>query len=170
MNRPSRSRRRGSTGRLLRMAAFLGVFWLVLSGKFEPLLLALGVLSVAVVCWLARRADVDQHHGATLALALRLPRFCLWLVGAVLVSALAVVRRVWSPRLHLRPVVAPTPARDLPDLLQVVYANAITLTPGTLSLDVDDDRIEVHSLDPAGIDELRDGEMLRQVRRAGARR
>jgi multicomponent Na+:H+ antiporter subunit E len=67
-------------------------------------------------------------------------------------------------------VVAPTPARDLPDLLQVVYANAITLTPGTLSLDVDDDRIEVHSLEQAGIDELRDGEMLRQVRRAGALR
>jgi multicomponent Na+:H+ antiporter subunit E len=154
----------------MRMATFLAGFWLVLSGSFEPLLLTLGALSVALVCWLARRAGVDQHHGATVSLALRLPRFCLWLAVKVLVSALAVVRRVWSPRLDLRPVVAPTPARHLPDLLQVMYANAITLTPGTLSLDVGDDRIEVHSLDQNGVDELRDGEMLSRVRRAGARR
>jgi multicomponent Na+:H+ antiporter subunit E len=146
------------------------VFWLVLSGHFEPLLLTLGAFSVAVVCWLTWRADLDQHHGVTVRFALCLPLFSLWLGTKVLVAALAVVRKVWSPRLVLRPVVAPTPARDLPELSQVVYANAITLTPGTLSLNIADDRIEVHSLEPAGVDELRDGAMLSQVRRLGARR
>jgi multicomponent Na+:H+ antiporter subunit E len=152
------------------LASSLAVFWLGLSGHFEPLLLSLGAVSVAVVCWLAWRADLDQHLGVTVRFALRLPLFMWWLGIKVLVSALAVVRSAWSPRPVLRPVVAPTPARDLPELLRVVYANAITLTPGTLSLDVGDERIEVHSLAPGGIDELRDGAMLRRVRRLGARR
>jgi multicomponent Na+:H+ antiporter subunit E len=165
---PARRPRSEAIGRTLGLAPLLAIFWLVLSGRFEPLLLTLGALSVAVVCWLARRAGVDQHYGAAVPIALRLPRFVLWLALKVLVSASAVVRRVWSPRLDLRPVVAPTPMRDMPDLLQVVYANAITLTPGTLSLDVADDRIEVHSLEPAGVDELREGAMLSRVRRTGA--
>lgn len=152
------------------MTPLLAIFWMVLSGHVEPLLLTLGALSIAVVCWLARRAGLDQHYCPAVSVALRLPRFFLWLAVKVLVSAFAVVRRVWSPRLDLRPVVAPTPARDMPDLLLVVYANAITMTPGTLSLDVADDRIEVHSLEPAGVDELRQGAMLRQVRRTGAQR
>jgi multicomponent Na+:H+ antiporter subunit E len=155
---------------MLWTAPFPAVFWLVLSGHFEPLLLTLGALSVAVVCWLVRRADLDPHRDVTVRFALHLPRYFLWLGVKVLVAALAVARRIWSPRLALRPVVAPTPARDLPELLQVTYANAITLTPGTLSLDVSDDRIEVHSLEPAGVDELHKGAMLRQVQRAGARR
>jgi multicomponent Na+:H+ antiporter subunit E len=164
----ARSRPSAAVGWTLRTVPVLAVFWLVLSGHVEPLLLALGAVSVAVVCWLAWRADLDQQPGVTARFALRLPLFSLWLGMKVLVSALAVVRKVWSPRLVLRPVVAPTPARDLPELSRVVYANAITLTPGTLSLDIGDDRIDVHSLEPAGIDELREGAMLRRVRQLGA--
>jgi multicomponent Na+:H+ antiporter subunit E len=62
--------------------------------------------------------------------------------------------------------VVPTPG--LPELSQVIYANSITLTPGTLSLRVDDDGIEVHSLDPAGLRELRAGGMRDRVRKLEA--
>lgn len=154
---------------ILRMT-LLAVFWLLLSGHFEPLTLTLGALSVSLVCRLARRAGLGRDHGATASFALRLPRFFLWLGGQVLVSALGVARKVWSPRPVLRPVVAPTPARDLPDSARVVYANSITLTPGTLSLDVGDERIEVHSLDPADLGELQEGAMLRRLRRTEASR
>ncbi|MDO0938433.1 Na+/H+ antiporter subunit E [Streptomyces sp. DG2A-72] len=158
-----------STLRFLRTAPFAVVFWLLLSGHFEPLLSVLGALSVAVVCWLTRRADLD-HQSVTVAFALRLPRYFLWLSGKVLVSTFAVARKVWSPRPALRPVVEPTPAPHLPELSQVVYANSITLTPGTLSLDVEADHIEVHSLEAADVEELREGLMLRRVRQTEARR
>ena len=167
---PARSSPGQTVRRILRLAPFLAVFWLVLSGHVEPLPLTLGALSIAVVCWLARRAGLARHTGMTASFALRLPRFFLWLGVRVLVSALTVVRKVWSVRPAIRPVVAPTPTPDLPELSQVVYANAITLTPGTLSLEIDDDRIEVHSVEQAGIDELGKGEMLGRVRRTGARR
>ncbi|MFE9649146.1 Na+/H+ antiporter subunit E [Streptomyces sp. NPDC006365] len=154
---------------LLRMAPVPALFWLILSGHYDPLLLTLGVLSVVVVCWLIRRAALD-HHGLTLPFALRLPRYFLWLSGQVFLTACAVVRKVWSPRMDLRPVVESTPAADLPERSLVVYANSITLTPGTLSLAVHDDSIEVHSLKGADIDALGDGAMLSRVRRTEARR
>ncbi|MFI2430708.1 Na+/H+ antiporter subunit E [Streptomyces sp. NPDC018693] len=154
--------------RFLQAAPLPAVFWLLLSGHYGPLLLTLGALSVAVVCWLTRRAGLDHH--VTVAFALRLPWYFLWLSGKILVSTVAVTRRVWAPRPDLRPVVEPTPAKDLPELSQVVYANSITLTPGTLSLDVEADHIEVHSLERSGVEELREGRMLSRVRQTEARR
>lgn len=160
---------RGETIRAtLRTALFLAVFWLVLSGHFEPLPLVLGALSVALVCWLDWWAGLKQFHNVTVPFLLRLPRYLLWLSWQVLRSAVAVTRQVWSPRPALRPVVEPTAAGDLPELAQVIYANSITLTPGTLSLDVDDDRILVHSLVFGDVDDLHDGAMRSKVRRTGA--
>jgi multicomponent Na+:H+ antiporter subunit E len=152
----------------VRRAAYFGVFWLVLSGHIEPLFVALGALSIALVCWLSWRAGLSRPAGATARFMLFLPRYSLWLAKEVLVSAVAVVRRVWSPDPALHPTVATTTSTGLPELAQVVYANSITLTPGTLSLEVGDDRIEVHSLYPAGVEALHAGEMLRRVRRLGA--
>ena len=165
-----RSARSQALRRMAPLVPVLALFWLVLSDHFEPLPLMLGALSVAVVCGMAWRAEAHLHRDVTVRFALRLPWFFVWLAAKVFLSALAVLRYVWSPRPMLQPMVAPTPAADLPELAQVVYANAITLTPGTLALDIDDDRILVHSLDPAGIDELRAGAMLNQVRRLGGRR
>jgi multicomponent Na+:H+ antiporter subunit E len=151
----------------LQMAPFLVAFWLLLSGHVEPLLLALGAFSVALVCWLFWRTGLTRPVGATGRVIVLLPGYFLWLATEVLVSAVAVVRTVWSPRPTLVPTVAATSSVDLPELLQVVYANSITLTPGTLSLDVGEEYIEVHSLDPAGVKDLHDGAMLRRVRRLG---
>jgi multicomponent Na+:H+ antiporter subunit E len=155
---------------VLRTAPVLVVFWLVLSGHFEVLFLAFGTVSVLLVCLLAYRANLTERDGITLPLVLRLPRYLSWLGKEVLVSAFAVVRKVWSPRPALRPVVDSTPSQDLSVLSQVVYANSITFTPGTLSFDVDDDCIKVHSLDESGVEDLRAGAMLRRVRRLEPRR
>ncbi|MGV0742379.1 Na+/H+ antiporter subunit E [Mycolicibacterium sp. XJ870] len=157
-------------GRMMLMVPLLAAFWLVLSGHFDPLMLALGAVSITVVCAMAWRAELSLHRDLTVPFMLRLPRFFGWLGVQVLISSVAVVRKVWSPWRPLCPVVAATPAQDLPELTQVAYANAITLTPGTLSLDISDKLIRVHSLDRADIDELRNGAMLGRVPRPGARR
>jgi multicomponent Na+:H+ antiporter subunit E len=148
-----------------RMTPPLALFWLVLSGHYTFLLLALGALSVALVCWVSWRAGFPEREAVALPLSPGLPRYAVWLAKEVLVSAVAVVRKVWSPRPAVRPVVETTPADDLSVLSQVVYANSITLTPGTLSLDVDADRIEVHGLDAGDVETLRAGRMLREVRK-----
>ena len=152
------------------MVSPLALFWLVLSGHYTLLLIVLGSVSVALVCWLSWRADFPEREDVALPLSPRLPRYVLWLGKEVLVSAVAVVRKVWSPRQELRPVVDVTPSSDMTVVTQVIYANSITLTPGTLSLDVDEDRIEVHGLDAGDAEALRDGEMMRRARGLETRR
>lgn len=154
----------------LRAAPLLVLFWAVLSGHFDPLFLVLGTFSVVLVCMLTWRARLGEQETVSVPLSLRLLRYLPWLVKDVLVSAVAVVRKVWAPRTALRPVVGITPTDDLSSLSQVVYANSITFTPGTLSLDVDEDRIKVHSLEAADIESLNTGRMLRRVQRLEARR
>ncbi|HAC35441.1 MAG TPA: cation transporter, partial [Gammaproteobacteria bacterium] len=55
------------------------------------------------------------------------------------------------------------PLTQKSDIGRVIYANSITLTPGTISLEVDDSRIKVHALTAAGEEGLADGEMDRRV-------
>ncbi len=167
---PDPVRRRDARRRVLKLAPVLLAFWLVLSGHYTPLLLVLMAVSVVAVCWLIWRADFDRRFDRTpffdltIGFVLRTLAYLPWLAWQVLVAATTASRKVWSPRPDLRPAVARTAADELPPVAQVVYANSITLTPGTLSLEVDDRSIEVHSLDPEGIEELDDGEMLRRVR------
>lgn len=155
---------------IFRTAPLLGIFWSVLSGHYTPLFVVLGVLSIALVVWISWRAGLAGSEGVVWSVSPRLPLFLLWLGKEVLVSSITLMRTVWAPRPEVRPVVDTTPAQGMPVVSQVVYANAITLTPGTLSLDVADEEIEVHSLSARNIKALHTGEMRERVRRLEARK
>lgn len=146
------------------LAAVLAVFWLALSGHYTPLLLTLGAASVLFVVWVAQRMQIVDHE-QPLHLTLGFPRYALWLWSQVMRSALEVARLVWSPGARLQPVIGHVPTGDVSDLARVVYANSITLTPGTVSISVGDEAIDVHSLQPSGLRQLHDGTMLQRARR-----
>ncbi len=155
---------------IFRMAPTFVLFWLVLSGHFDALFLTLGALSVVVVCWISVRAGIADSQNITARLLLQLPMYFLWLGKEVLTSSWAVARKVWSPRVALHPAVDDTPARDMSTISQVIYANSVTLTPGTLSLDVGEGHVEIHSLDASDIAKLQDEKNLRRVRLLEARK
>lgn len=152
----------------LSLAVILTAFWLMLSGHYTPLLLLLGAGSIALVVWLARRMDIIDREGRPLQLLLRAPRLWAWLSMQILSSAWNVGRRIWSRDAGWSPELRRVDADEMSDLALVTYANSITLTPGTLSVRVDADHIEVHSVDSAYIDDLERGEMARRVRRLDA--
>lgn len=147
----------------LGLALPLAAFWLLLSGHYTWLLLAFGVISIAVTVWVASRMQGSRVR-LSVRMAVRLPGYCLWLAGQILLSAVAVLRQVWSPRLAPQPRVDVTPVEGMSELSQTIYANSITLTPGTLSLAVDDQGIEVHALRSDDLDDLQAGSMLRRVK------
>jgi multicomponent Na+:H+ antiporter subunit E len=150
------------------LVAVLAAFWLVLSGQYTVLLLTVGAASIALVVWISQRMEiVDEEQ--PIHLTLSLPRYVAWLAVQMLVAAARVARLVWLPRPTLRPVVGRVPAQDMSHLAQAIYANSITVTPGTLAMTVDDESIEVHSLQPAGLKDLRRGAMLGRVRRLESR-
>ena len=153
--------------RYLRFALFVATVWLLLSGHYTALILSLGGLSVLIVTWFIRRMDRVDGELGVLPMRPRLLYYLLWLMWQVVLSNIDLVRRIWDPTLPIRPTwqrldikVTSVPAKTL-------YANSITLTPGTLTTDVREDHFLVHSLSPEGIDELRKGEMERQIQRLG---
>lgn len=150
---------------MLGLAVLLAAFWMALSGHTTPMMLAFGVASVALVVWLAQRMDIVDHEGRALKLSGRAPLFWTWLGGQILLSSWDVTRRIWTGRPEVLPVMGRVSAADMSPVAQVTYANSITLTPGTLSVSVDDEGIDIHALDEDLIRDLGRGTMAARARR-----
>jgi multicomponent Na+:H+ antiporter subunit E len=141
----------------------LVIVWLGLSGHGEPLLLGLGLLSCLFVIFLGRRMGLIDAEGAPIQLSLRGLLYTPWVLWEIFKANVDVARRILSPGLPIDPRVIRVKAGQRTDVGRVVYANSITLTPGTVSLRVDKDEIEVHALTAEAAAGLQDGRMDRRV-------
>ncbi len=148
------------------LIAFLSLFWLALSGHYTALLLFLGVISVVWVALIARRMDIVDHEGRVLRiLSISAVPYFIWLIYQILLSCVAVARMILSPIERLHPVVDHVSADGMTDIEKVAYANSITLTPGTLTLEVHEDTLEIHSVQSDLVESLKAGSMSNRIRR-----
>ena len=143
----------------------LAVFWWLWSWHTEPLVLSLGVASCALVTWLARRMDAIDGGESGYTFGLRPIRYIGYLLVEVVKSNLHVARVIVDPRLPISPRLVRVKATQKTDLGRVVFANSITLTPGTLTLDIRDDEVLVHALTEVTADGVTDGVMDAEVSR-----
>ncbi len=148
---------------LLSTAAVLFGFWLLLSGFFTPLLLGAGVLSVVAVVAFVWRMEVVDHEGHPVHLGWRAVVYFPWLMWQILKSGWQVSRIILTPSLPISPTLAPTRASQKTTVGMAAFANSITLTPGTISVETGDDEILVHALTKEAMDDLQAGEMDRRV-------
>src|SRR5690606_38101236 len=95
----------------------------------------------------------------------RMPGDLWWLLGEIVKSNIVVIRRVWQPRPAISHVVFTLPVKTMNVLTRTLYANSITLTPGTVTLEVAPDHFQVHALTREAADGLLEGEMERRVMR-----
>jgi multicomponent Na+:H+ antiporter subunit E len=142
----------------------LFAFWLLLSGHYAPFLVTAGFVCALAVTLFARRMAMLDREGHPLHLA---PRALLvywpWLLKEIVKSGWAVSKLILHPRLPISPTVISVRCTQKTDVGRVVFANSITLTPGTISLEVGRDEILVHALTRAGAQELAGGDMDRRV-------
>ena len=144
-------------------AALFGV-WLLLSGIFDFFFLTEAAVSCALIVFIVRRMDLVDHEGVPVQVSWRFALYLPWLVWQIIVANFDVIRRVLDPRLPIDPAMRWVAARQRSDLCRAIFANSITLTPGTVSIDVDADRILVHAIDRSGLDDLDAGAMEGRVR------
>ncbi len=142
----------------------LGAFWLLNSDHSTPLILSLGVVSVAFVIYLARRMDVVDHESQPVQLTTSLPGYYVWLVKEIILANISVVKHVWLGNHTISPTLATLKASQITDIGRVIYATSITLTPGTVAVDLAGDQIVVHALLRENIEALAAGEMDRRVK------
>ncbi len=137
--------------------------WLLFSGHYDRLLLSLGFASTLVAVAIALRMDIVDRETYPVPLNLRALTYWLWLAGEVIKANLDVARRILSPSLPISPSVVLVKASQRTDLGRVTYGNSITLTPGTITIDLEGDTLEVHALTREAAEVLQEGEMDRRV-------
>ena len=139
------------------------VVWLLWSGHYTPLLVGLGLCSCVFVAAVAARMGIADREGHPVHLLGRSILYWPWLLWSIGRANMAVARAVLHPGLPISPTLIQVRASQKSALGRVSYANSITLTPGTVSLDVSGDLILVHALTRTSAAELLDGAMDRRV-------
>jgi multicomponent Na+:H+ antiporter subunit E len=140
------------------IAAILIAAWYVLSGMFDVLHFGTGVVtSIAIAVTYQVVPDTTRFH---------LGRFLLyvpWLGWQILISNLRVAKVVLDPRMPIRPTFVSQPPGVRGDRALTLLGMSVTLTPGTLTVDIRPDEIFVHALDAQSAQDMRDGMMAERV-------
>ncbi|MCH2631378.1 MAG: Na+/H+ antiporter subunit E [Pseudomonadota bacterium] len=141
----------------------LSAFWLLMSGHYTPLILFLGAISVGFVLYLTKRMDALDEDTFEFKLKRRHFSYWSWLAKEIFKANLDVAKVVLAPNMKLSPRMLRVPTSQSSELGTVIYANSITLTPGTVSVDIEGDEIIVHALTQELMDGLTEGDMDKRV-------
>ncbi len=146
--------------------------WLVWSGvpdwdgEHIPLTVVFGLFSCALVVFFSERMRAAEDlEGAGLAFWGRQLLYLPWLMKEIVLSNWDVAKVIVSPGLPIRPRLLRVLCTQQSDLAKVIYANSITLTPGTITLDIRGNTLLVHALTRGSAEGLLTGEMDQRVTR-----
>lgn len=134
--------------RTILTALTLFALWLLMSGVYKPLIVWLGVASSIIAVYVVRRMD---NAADTDRLEVRLKPFgiifyWIWLMVEIAKANWVVTKIILSPKMTLNRNFFKTPYTQKTDLGQTIFANSITLTPGTISVEVEEDFFWVHAV------------------------
>lgn len=152
-------------------AAVLFAFWFALSGRTDPLFLVTGAVAVVIVTLVTSpitaacmRPDADHVRIARLPVALvRAVAFAGWMAGRILVASVQLAKIALSPQMPLDPCSVRFHTELRSPLARTTLTNAISLVPGTLTVDIEGDDILVHALSPDQITDLVTGRLQNKV-------
>jgi multicomponent Na+:H+ antiporter subunit E len=136
------------------LVSVLFLLWILLTGSmaFEELLTGFIVAIVAAIA--TSRIALFDGLKLTLASPLALFKYLVHFFIALLKANLDLARRILSPSLLINPAMVEIRTELKSDLGKLLLANSITLTPGTLAVDIQQDRILVHWIDVSSATDL----------------
>lgn len=141
----------------LGLAMFGG--WLLLSGHYEPLIVGFGIASSALVSYTAWRMDREDKFTFRVAIPWRLSFYLLWLLKEIFKANVNVAKIILNPKLPISPIMVPFRATQQSDYFRMIYANSITLTPGTITTGTDGEVLRIHALTWHDVDGREEDEM-----------
>lgn len=149
-----------------RLLVTMSCVWLLLSGYFKTQMLVLGLISVMLVVFLSYRMQVLEHRGQPIYFRfINIFSYWGWLLWQIVLSNIDVTRRVWSRDLDIKPTLRRVSATPDTEMGRVIYANSITLTPGTTAINfTPEGDILVHALHEDSLQELEQGDMSDRIR------
>jgi multicomponent Na+:H+ antiporter subunit E len=147
------------------MYLLLYLLWILLNGRVTAEILALGIPVAGLIYgYLA----LGCRPAGDLLLLKRLGHVLVFLVlvaWEVVKANVAIIRIVLSPHMEITPCLVPVKTDLKSAGARAALANAITLTPGTITVDVEDDVLWVHALTEQMAEGLKDWHVARQLAR-----
>ncbi len=154
------------------MAYLLGIFfaivafWMGNSGHYKPLMLSFMAASVALTLFLCARLKLIDREGAPYVRLAGLLAYYPWLAWEVAKSNWVIIKACLRADLDINPALVKVKTICKSDLAKVTFANSITMTPGTVTVEIDGDKLLVHGLYEAGTAPEGFAEMDRRCARA----
>ena len=151
--------------RVLLLSIIFFSIWFALSGHNDTFFLTIGVVVTALCILIVNRMrDSEVVNGLDLSghfvrQLVGYVVYFVWLLKEIMNSAWIVTQIIIDPKLPINPNTVKIRASQRTSLGLVVFANSITLTPGTLTIDITGQELMVHSLVRGGGDDLEGGIM-----------
>ena len=152
------------------MIVLLFGFWMLLSGNTQTKFLIYGALTAIISAWvsypllLIPNADGTKKYFVFGVSPVKLVVYFFWLMWQLVLANVDIIRATVRPEIEIDPCVVKFFYRTDNPMAQVVLANSITLTPGTVTMNVTEDGLyEVHALTTGAAEGLRDGGMQKEV-------
>ena len=149
--------------RIVSLGVVLFAFWLALSGHYTVRLVVFGLNCTVLCVAVARRMRALAEESHPVHLIGGAVTYLPWLIWEIIKSAWAVVKIILNPKLPISPTMTVVDASQRTRIGVYVYANSITLTPGTITTAVDGNKLTVHALVGDGADDLEAGGMDARV-------
>jgi len=148
---------------IISLSVLLFALWLGLSGQLNVLMISLGLASTIAIVAITHRMDSIDHETYPAHMTLLLLRFWLFLAREIIFANIDVIKRIFKPGKNISPQLFELPLTLKSDVSRVIYANAITLTPGTVSANLDKKTVTVHTLSIEAAQDLSSGRMASAV-------
>ena len=126
---------------------FLVVLWLLMSGLYKTLILVFGLSSVLLVMFVMKR--MSEKDGFEVEINLKIVdtlKYLFWLLVEVAKCNVAVVKLLLARKVKISQEFVEISVSTNSDLAQVIFANSITLTPGTVTVEIENNSLLVHVL------------------------
>ena len=141
-------------------------FWIFLSGEFSFILLLSGIISSLLVSYMSNdlligNGDIKLGFIRTI----RFIRFLPWLLWQIVLANIDLALRTLHPKMPINPILINIKNNLKTDLGMVILANSITLTPGTVTIDINENEFLVHVISEKAAQSLISGEMQARVKK-----
>jgi multicomponent Na+:H+ antiporter subunit E len=149
------------------MYLLLVLFWIILNGKITVEIVVLGLLFALLIYGFAYK-----FLGLTWKREKKFWKYLIWgiqyigiLLREIIIANIAVLKIILSPKKKIHPVLVKFPAPLKSHLLQVILADSITLTPGTITVRLYEEKFEVHCLDESMAEGLNDSVFVKMLKK-----
>lgn len=145
---------------------FLFLVWFTASQLGKPFFVISAIVCVWLSWWVAQQMNLFSEKSLFTKLHQKI--FYLgWLFKEMAISAISVSKIIWQIKPRIRPQLFNTHSKLTSDLALSLYGNSITLTPGTICVDISEDHVvQVHALEREGRKDITSHRMEKRVRKA----